>query len=122
MSKAKYIHSPELIDNYISLLDEKAAIGLTKLRSQLLKLLPEAIEVISYGVPTLRLNKGVIAYSATKKHLSLHVMSSNLLALLQFDISNYSKTKGTLHFSFDEEVPYQLLDEIILIRLSELGI
>jgi hypothetical protein len=58
------------IDEYINTFPEDVQIILEKIRQTILKAAPEAIEMISYGIPTFKLNGKYLVYFAAWKIIS----------------------------------------------------
>jgi uncharacterized protein YdhG (YjbR/CyaY superfamily) len=75
------------IDEALSRLPADQRAALESLREVILSVMPEAEQVISYGVPMFRRNgKGVIAMSAKRDYCSLHLMSPPLAKAMEKDL------------------------------------
>ena len=82
--------------------------------------MPEAEEVISYGMPAFRLNgKTVAGFAAFKAHLSYLPFSGSVLSQLTHELQGYTMTKSALHFAVDEPLPKALVEKLIAMRLAE---
>lgn len=113
-------NKPASIDEYLANVDEEKRAALQQLREQLHELLPNASEAISYQVPTIKVNgKGLVAFSAAKKHCSLHVMSPRVAAQVAEKLDGFSKTKASIHFTREQPIPLDVLREIVAARLQE---
>ena len=111
------------IDRYLAGLDDPKRSTLEKLRRTILEIVPEAEEVISYGMPAIKLRgKAVAGFAAFKNHLSYLPHSSTVLAELPDDVAAYDTTKGSLHFAVDKPLPKSLVKKLIAARRRELGI
>ncbi|HLA08937.1 MAG TPA: DUF1801 domain-containing protein [Anaerolineales bacterium] len=98
--------------------DQRAA--LHSLRRVILSVIPDAEEVISYGVPMFKRNgKGVISMSAKKDYCSLHLMSPPLAKAMEKELRPYLKGV-TLHFKPDKPLPVALVKKIVRARLEEM--
>ena len=98
--------------------DQRAA--LHSLRRVILSVIPDAEEVISYGVPMFKRNgKGVISMSAKKDYCSLHLMSPLLAKSIADELKKYLKGV-TLHFTPDKPLPVSLVKKIVKARLKEI--
>lgn len=85
-----------------------------------LTLLPGAEAKISYGVPTYRFEgRGVIALGATKTGLSLHVMSTKVMAALKPALEKYGVSGATLKFTAEKPLPKTVVKKIIAARVAE---
>ena len=72
--------SREEIDGYLSGIDEPARATLQQLRTDILSVIPDADEVISYGMPAFRRQGKVVAgFAAFKNHLSYLPHSGSVL-------------------------------------------
>jgi uncharacterized protein YdhG (YjbR/CyaY superfamily) len=84
--------------------------------------LPEADEVIKYGIPTFAINgKGVIGFDGYKNHNSIFPYSGSIGARLKDELANYEQTKGSIHFDKEKPMPKTLLKKIIKERLKQIA-
>lgn len=73
--------SPQTVDDYIASQPEAAQPALTQVRNAIRKALPAAEEVISYNIPTYKLDGAMVIYFAGwKHHYSLYPAGARLLA------------------------------------------
>jgi len=108
------------IDEHLSKLPADQRAALQSLRKTILSVMPDAEEVISYGVPMFKLNgKGVISMSAKKDYCSLHLMSPPLAKAMESELKKYLKGV-TLHFKPDKPLPVALVKKIVKARLKEM--
>ncbi len=111
--------SAEEVDGYLRGIDEPKRRTLQQLRESILKVIPDAEEGISYGMPAFRVQGKVVAgFAAFKNHLSYLPHSGSVLDRLGDDLAGYSMTKGSLHFAIDEPLPDRLVERLISVRLS----
>src|SRR5574341_369787 len=100
------------IDGYLSKLPADQRRALRSLREIVLSVMPDAEEVISYGVAMFKhKGKGVIAMSAKKDYCSLHLMSPPLARAMEKDLKKYLKGV-TLHFTPEKSVDARRLQII----------
>ena len=93
---------------------------LEKLRATILEIVPEAEQVISYGVPAFRVGgKTVAGFAAFKNHLSYVPFSGSVLGLLADELEGYTMTKSSLHFPVDRPPPKALVRKLIAARLAD---
>ena len=112
--------SKQEIDDYLAKLDEPKRATLQKLRQTIRDILPDAEEVISYGMPAFRLNGKVIAgFAAFKNHLAYLPHSGSLFNELRDDLAGYKSTEGSLHFPVDRPLPKALVKKLIAVRLKQ---
>jgi uncharacterized protein YdhG (YjbR/CyaY superfamily) len=108
------------VDRYLSGLDEPKRATLERLRTSILKVIPDAEECISYGMPAYRVNGKVIAgYAAFKNHLSYLPHSGSVLEQLSGDLAGFSMSKGALRFPIDEPLPDLLVAKLVGVRLEQ---
>jgi uncharacterized protein YdhG (YjbR/CyaY superfamily) len=111
------------IDRYLASVDEPKRAALEELRRNVLAVLPEAEECISYGMPAFKVRgKTVAGFAAFRGHLSYLPHSGSVLAALEDDLAGYDHTKGSLHFPINETLPTPLVNKLIATRLAELGL
>jgi uncharacterized protein YdhG (YjbR/CyaY superfamily) len=114
--------SAQEVDKYLLGLDEPKRSTLEALRRTILEIVPDAEEVISYGVPAFRVGGATIAgFAAFKNHLSYLPFSGSVLSQLANDLERYTTTKSALHFAVDRPLPKSLVKKLIAVRLAEGG-
>ena len=64
------------VEAYLDRLPPEQRTTLEDLRRTIQAVLPDAVEVMSYGVPTFKHAKAVVSYGAAKNHCALYVMST----------------------------------------------
>jgi uncharacterized protein YdhG (YjbR/CyaY superfamily) len=112
--------SKEEIDEYLAKLTQPQRATLLELRQTIHDIVPDAEEVISYGMPAFRLNGKVIAgFAAFKNHLAYLPHSGSVLAELRDDLAGYASTEGSLHFHIGEPLPKALVKKLIAARLRQ---
>jgi len=109
--------NPATIDDYIAQFPEDVQVILTKIRAVIKETAPAAEEKISYDMPSFYLNGGLVSFGAWKRHIGLYPRTSGMNAIEGF--SNYKGTKGSVHFTLDEPIPYELISKIIQVRMAE---
>ena len=111
------------IDTYLGDLDEPKRTTLQQLRQDILEVVPNAEECISYGMPAFKVRgKTVAGFAAFKNHLSYLPHSGSVLPALAADIADYDGTKGSLHFTVDQPLPKDLVTKLVTARLQQLGL
>ena len=112
--------SKQEIDDYLAKLAEPKRATLQELRQTIHDILPDAEEVISYGMPAFRLNGKVIAgFAAFKNHLAYMPHSGSVFTELREELAGYASTEGSLHFPIDKPLPKTLVKKLIAVRLSQ---
>ena len=110
------------VDAYLAGVPEPQRSTLEVMRARLQAALPEAEEVISYGVPAFAVDgRAVAGYSAAKKHCSYLPMSGSVLSGMADALGGYEWSKGALRFPVDEPLPSELIAALVAARLEELS-
>lgn len=115
--------SAEEVDRYLAALDPTKRETLEQLRQTLVRLLPDAEQGLSYGVPAFSVAGNVIAgFSAAKHHLSYLPHSGSVLASLPpADLEGHPASKGALRFPIDTPLSGDLVAALVAARLAELA-
>jgi uncharacterized protein YdhG (YjbR/CyaY superfamily) len=108
----------ETIDEYIESFPEDVQSILEKMRQTIQKAAPEAEEAISYQIPTFKLNGNLVHFAAFKDHISFFPTSSGKEAFKK-ELSKYKGGRGTIQFSIDKPIPYDLVRKIVIFRRKE---
>ena len=109
------------VDAYIAALEEPKRSTLRKLRETIESIVPDAEQVISYGMPGFRLNGKVVAgFAAFKNHLSYLPHSGSVVPALGDAVKGYTYTAGSLHFPIDKPLPKSLVKKLIDVRLKQI--
>jgi uncharacterized protein YdhG (YjbR/CyaY superfamily) len=106
------------IDEYIKKFPSDIQQTLSELRAFVKAEVPEATEKISYGMPTFYLNGNLLHFAAFKDHYSLFPAPSGIEHFID-ELSAYRTGKGTLSFSFDKPLPWELIRKIVKFRKEE---
>ena len=107
------------IDDYISTFPADIQTILEKVRQSIQKAAPDAIETISYGIPTFNLNgKHVVFFASWKHHISLYPLPAGDEAFQQ-ELAHYKRAKGTIQFPLDKPIPYDLVEQIVTLLMKE---
>ncbi|KXK26248.1 MAG: hypothetical protein TR69_WS6001001243 [candidate division WS6 bacterium OLB20] len=112
--------TPETIDDCISGYPEETQLILQNVRHVISAAVPEAVEAISYGIPTFKLNgKNLVHFSATKEHLGFYPTPEGIEAF-RAELSGYDTSKGTVRFPLHEPIPYDLIKVITEYRAKSM--
>jgi uncharacterized protein YdhG (YjbR/CyaY superfamily) len=108
------------VDDYLSGIEEPKRSTLQTLRRTIVEIIPDAEEMISYGVPAFRVGGSTIAgFAAFKEHLSYLPFSGSVLPPLADELAGYTMTKSALHFAVDRPLPKLLVKKLIALRMAE---
>jgi uncharacterized protein YdhG (YjbR/CyaY superfamily) len=112
---------PATVDEYLATLPADQREALQRLRAQLARLLPDAVEAISYGMPAFKVDdRAVMWFAGWKAHCSVYPLTDAFLEANADELKAYGKTKGSLHFTPDEPLPDALVERMVRARLADL--
>ncbi|MDP3563299.1 MAG: DUF1801 domain-containing protein [Methanoregula sp.] len=106
------------IGEYIGTFPEDIQRILEKMRQTIRDAAPEAVEAISYQMPTFKLNGNLVHFAAFKRHIGFYPTPSGIEAFKN-ELSQYPGAKGSVQFPIDKPIPYDLVKKITLFRVKE---
>ena len=107
------------MDKYIRTFPEDVQSILEKMRQMIRKVAPDAVEAISYQMPTFKLNgKNLVHFAAWKNHIGFYPTPSGTEAFKK-ELSRYKGAKGSVQFPLEEPIPYDLVKKIVIFRMKE---
>ena len=110
------------VDEYIASQPEAVQGVLKRVRSAIRKAVPGAEEVISYKIPTYKLNgRPVLYFAGWKQHYSLYPCTDHVVAAFKDDLAPYKVNKSTVRFPLSEPVPVKLIEGIARFRAKEVN-
>lgn len=109
----------ETIDDYIMQFPEDIRKKLNEVRAVIHKAAPEALEKISYGIPTFFLDENLIHFGAFKTHIGLYPTPNGLEAFKK-ELSQFKGAKGSVQFPHNQSLPLDLIRRIVEYRVSEI--
>lgn len=115
MNKSKF----ETIDKYISSFPKSTQKILKSVRKTIKEVVPEAIEAISYGMPTFKLNGNLVHFAGYKSHIGFYPTPSGVEAFKK-DLEKYKTSKGAIQFPLDKPMPLDLFKKIVKYRVKEM--
>jgi len=113
---------PKSVTEYIAAQPDAAQRVLERVRSTIRKAVPGAEEVISYKMPTYKLQgRAMLYFAGWKQHYSLYPATERVLMAFKDDLASYTVRKGTIRFPLFEPVPVKLIGRIAKFRAKELS-
>ncbi len=110
------------VDEYIASQPEAVQEALERVRNAIGRALPGVEEVISYAIPTCKVQGGaVLHFAGWKKHYSLYPATDGVIATFKEDLAPYEIRKRTLRFPVDKPVPVALIERIAKFRAKEVA-
>ena len=90
------------------------------MRKRILEVVPEAEEVISYGMPAFKVNGNIVAgILHAKNHVGYYPFSGSVLKLFPNELKKFSKTKSAIHVPIDKPLSKMLIKKLIRARISQ---
>ncbi|MGH9460070.1 MAG: iron chaperone [Vicinamibacteria bacterium] len=109
----------ETIDEYKKTFPKDVQGILEKMRQTIKEAAPDAVEAISYQMPTFKLNgKNLVHFAAFKNHIGFYPIPSGIEAFKK-ELSGYKQGKGSVQFPLDKPVPYGLVEKVVRFRAKE---
>ena len=105
------------IEEYIALQTQEHQEIIAKMRALIKECAPNAVEKISFRMPTYTIGKNVVVHFHTaKKHLGVYPMPERI-ELFKDKLAEYKTAKGVVQFSY-KDIPYDLIREIVVHRVN----
>jgi uncharacterized protein YdhG (YjbR/CyaY superfamily) len=106
------------VREYLSHVPQEQRIVLEKMRQTIKSVAPEAVEVISYQIPTFKLNgRMLVSYGAFAEHCSFFPGAGPIEAHRN-DLKFYQTSKGTIQFTPEHSLPAALVKKLVKTRIS----
>ena len=101
------------IDEYIQKQDTDIQPRLNLLRDTIRVAIPDAVEKISYQMPTYWKGRNIIHFAAAKNHIGIYP-GGEATTVFAENLKDYKTSKGTIQIRHDQELPLELIREIAL--------
>lgn len=108
----------EDISSYIRSCPEDRQDILREMRYIISRTAPEALETISYGMPTFKLNGNLVHFALAKKHLGFYP-GPKAIAAFKVKLTTYKTSKGAIQLPLAEPLPVALIESIVLFNVKE---
>ena len=106
------------IDAYISQFPADVQVILENVRATIRLAAPDAKETISYQMPAFKQHGILVYFAAWQKHIGLYPPIAGDKAL-EKAVARYAGPKGNLQFPLDEPIPYDLIEQIVKLRVKQ---
>ena len=108
--------TPKAYEEYCLDFPEETQEILENLKNFIQNLLPESELCINDGIPTFKMKgKNVIHFAGFRNHIGLYP-SSEAIEIFAEKLKKYKTSKGTVQFPLTEELPFDLIQEIVEFR------
>jgi uncharacterized protein YdhG (YjbR/CyaY superfamily) len=107
---------PVDFDGYLATVPDEARPMLEQLRSLVKALAPDAVESISYDMPTFRYQgRPLIYFGGWKNHCAVYGMNADAH---QEELAAYDTSKGTIRFPLSKSLPEALVKTLVTERMA----
>ena len=91
-----------------------------EMRKRILEIVPDAQEVVSYGMPAFKVDEIIVAgLLANKKHVGYYPCSGSILKLFPDELAGFSKTISAIHVPIDKPLSKTLMRKLIKAKLTQ---
>jgi uncharacterized protein YdhG (YjbR/CyaY superfamily) len=118
-SAVKRAPTPKGVDEYFERIPGSSRSHFGELRAIIGSVMPpDAIEVISYGIPAFRQERILVWFAAFSGHCSLFPTAS-VIEAFESELKDYSVSKGTIQFPLDKPLPSALIKKLVKARIKQ---
>jgi uncharacterized protein YdhG (YjbR/CyaY superfamily) len=104
---------PRTVDEYIMRFDEPIRQQLILVRDALREALPDAVEKISWSMPTYWDQHNIIHFAGNKKHIGLYPGEEAVTRFSkELDARGFQYSKGSIQIPYRDQLPLELIKEI----------
>ena len=104
-------------DDYLGRIPSEFRAALEKLRQTIRSIVPEAVEVISYQIPTFKLNgRMLVSYAAFAEHCSFFP-GAGPVDEHQDELKSFQTSKGTIRFTPNKPLSAALIKKLVKTRI-----
>lgn len=118
-TKVRRARGPESVEEYLAALPATVQEIIGVLRSAIRSAAPGSKETFRYRIPIFVHHGHLVGYAAYQDHYSLHLMSPGLMERFSDELGPYGKTTATIHFSYDDPLPRDLVYRLVKARMAE---
>jgi uncharacterized protein YdhG (YjbR/CyaY superfamily) len=94
------------MDEYLNGLPASQRAAMERVRAVVTKIVPEAEEGVSYGMPAFTYEgRPLLGFRAAKRHLSIFPFSPRAIASVEDRLKGFELSKGTIRFTPENPVP-----------------
>lgn len=106
------------IDEHIAHQPKGTQVLLKALRAAIRKAAPDAVETISYGIPTFDLHGHLVHFAGYEGHIGFYPGAAAMVTFKK-EFARYPTSKGTVQFPLDRSLPLPLIRKVVLQRIRE---
>lgn len=110
------------VEDYFNAQPENVKNALLQIKSCILKVVPEAKELLNYNIPAFALiengkREQQIMIAGYKNHVGLYPHPTTI-EKFEEELKDYKKGKGSVQFPIDKPLPVELIVKMVEYRLS----
>ena len=110
--------APNDVDSYLANVPDEMRPALQTLRATIKAIAPDAVESISYGLPTFKhRGRALVYFGAWKNHCALYGLP---IDEYRDELAAYDTAKGTIRFSPQEPLPAALVEKLLRSRMAQI--
>ena len=110
----------ESIEQFLDGVPQDKRRALQHLRDEIRRLVPQATESISYGVPAFKLGgRPLVSFGAARDHCTFYVQSPAVIEAFAQDLAGFRLSKGSVQFSPERPIPADLVRKLVEARIAE---
>ena len=103
---------------YIATFPKATQALLKELRECIARTIPNATELISYGMPAYKQHGVLVYFAAYKNHIGFYP-TANGIKQFESEFGQYKFSKGAVQFPLDEKLPLKLIIKMVKFRAKE---
>lgn len=113
----------QTVKEYLHKISPEEQAEYQRLRAIVLSIVPDAVEVMSYGLPTLKhKDKPLLYFGAFKNHMSVFPTPEPVLNMqAQGKLTEFKVSKGTVQFTADKPLPKKIIVSMLELRLAAIN-
>ena len=109
------------IDAYLATLPAEQGKALQRLREQVARIVPDAVETISYGMPAFKLRgRFLVSFAGWKGHCSIYPLTDLFLEAHADALEGFERTRGSVHFTPEAPLPEALVSDLVRARVADI--
>lgn len=109
---------PKTIAEYLAGVPDDSRAALEKLRRTVKSIVPDAVETISYQIPTFKLNgRMLVSFAAFAEHCSFFP-GAGPIEQHQDELKSFPTSKGTIRFTPDRPLSSALVKKLVKTRIK----
>ncbi len=114
----KLTNKPITPAEYIKAIPLSCRAGFKELHQIIIAAAPEAIQGMTYGMLSLKLNGLLLCYASHKGHYGLYPMPATIITFKD-KLVKYETSKGAIKFNHGESLPKKIIADIVKYRVNQ---